>query len=198
MPITVLIEDSDFPHPDNATEDGLLAIDGELSTERLLQAYSQGIFPWYSDGNPIMWWSPDPRMIVVPENYKPQKSLMQIIRKGKYTIKIDTAFREVIINCSKSERKDQEGTWITDEMIKVYTLLHHQGYAHSFETYHNNKLVGGLYGISLGKAFFGESMFHNERDTSKIAYYYLVEFCKKNGFYFIDAQQDTPHLHKLG
>ena len=187
-----------FPDPETADEQGLVAIGGELTPEYLLSAYSQGIFPWFSEGDPILWWSLDPRMVLFPENLKVSKSLRQVIRSGGFELRIDTAFKEVITHCSKIKRKDQEGTWITGDMINAYVRLHELGYAHSFETYHGEELAGGLYGVSLGKAFFGESMFFLRRDASKFALYHLVHWCANHGFHFIDVQQSTAHMKSLG
>jgi leucyl/phenylalanyl-tRNA--protein transferase len=181
-----------------ATEDGLLAFGGDLSLARLLDAYRHGIFPWYNEDEPILWWSPSPRMVVYPERYKPAKSLKQTIRKQVFDVKADTRFEQVIHACGDVPRQNQYGTWLTDEMRAAYINLHQAGYAHSFEAYQNGKLVGGLYGVSLGKAFFGESMFHIVSDASKVAFYYLTAFCRENGFLFIDAQQDTSHIRSLG
>lgn len=187
-----------FPDPELADDHGLVAIGGDLSPEYLLSAYAQGIFPWFSEGEPILWWSLDPRMVLYPDQLKVSKSLRQIIRSGRFDIQIDTAFEEVIKQCSSMERKGQDGTWITNDMIKAYIRLHKLGYAHSFETYHDQQLVGGLYGVSLGKAFFGESMFFLERDASKFALYHLVNWCTDHDFHFIDVQQSTAHMKSLG
>lgn len=198
MPVYALSDEIVFPDPELANEIGLLAIGGDLSIERLLLAYSNGIFPWYSEDDPIMWWSPDPRMVLFPEKLKLSKSLQQSIKNKEYEVKFDTNFKEVIENCSKTVRKDQEGTWITTEMKNAYLDLHESGFAHSVETYYNGKLAGGLYGISSGRAFFGESMFYRERDASKIALYYLVQKIKEWDFHFIDTQVETQHLKSLG
>ncbi|MBN2485195.1 MAG: leucyl/phenylalanyl-tRNA--protein transferase [Bacteroidales bacterium] len=187
-----------FPDPNSADDDGMLAIGGELSPEFILSAYIQGIFPWFNPGDPILWWSPNPRLVLFPGNFKISGSLKQLIRSGKFTIKTDTCFEDVIENCSMAPRHGQNGTWITEEMKKAYIGLYHLGFAHSFETFQNENLVGGLYGLSIGKAFFGESMFYKSSDASKFALFHLVEFCKKNNFEFIDAQQPTKHLKSLG
>jgi leucyl/phenylalanyl-tRNA--protein transferase len=186
-----------FPDPLSADADGLLAAGGDLSVESLITAYSRGIFPWYNE-EPILWWSPDPRMVLFPSDFKVMPSLKQRINSGCYTVKTDMAFREVILHCAAMKRKDQQGTWITEEMRIAYTRLHEAGFAHSFETYHQHELVGGLYGVSLGRVFFGESMFHLKTDASKVALYFLVEWCKQHGFSFIDVQQSTSHLKSLG
>ena len=198
MPIFQLVKDIIFPKPELAEPDGLLAIGGDLKPERLLAAYVNGIFPWFSEGNPILWWSPDPRTVLMLNEFKLSKSLLQSIKKNSYEIKFDTNFSEVIKQCAIVERKHEDGTWITKKMIKAYTELHKLGFAHSVETYFEGKLVGGLYGISLGKAFFGESMFHLKTDASKAAIYYLVEKLKTWNFNFIDAQVRTEHLISLG
>jgi leucyl/phenylalanyl-tRNA--protein transferase len=198
MPVYALNTEIVFPDPNLADDHGLLAVGGDLRPERLVLAYANGIFPWYSDGDPIMWWSPDPRLILYPENFKVSKSLRQTLRNGNFEIKYDTDFGNVIDYCAKIPRNGEEGTWITDEMKKAYIDLHRTGFAHSVETYRDGKLVGGLYGVSLGKAFFGESMFHLERDASKVALYNLIEKIKGWNFRFIDAQIETNHLKSLG
>lgn len=198
MPVYALDDRIVFPDPNFADESGLLAIGGDLSPERLLLAYSTGIFPWYSEDDPIMWWSPDPRMVLIPGRMKVSKSLKQSLNKKTFEVRFDTRFESVITSCSKAPRSDQDGTWITDEMKQAYLELHKSGFAHSVETYYNNELVGGLYGISLGKAFFGESMFFRKRDASKIALFSLVQKLKEWEFHFIDAQIETEHLKSLG
>lgn len=198
MPVYALDERVEFPNPTLADKSGLLAVGGDLSPERLLLAYSSGIFPWYSEEDPIMWWSPDPRMILNPKDLKITKSLKQSINKKGIEVKFDSQFNEVINSCSKAPRTDQDGTWITKEMKQAYIKLHELGFAHSVETYYNNELVGGLYGISLGKAFFGESMFFKTRDASKIALYFLVKQLIEWDFHFIDAQVETDHLKSMG
>ncbi len=187
-----------FPDPNLADDEGLIAYGGELTPDYLLSAYRQGIFPWFSKDEPILWWSPNPRMVLLPQNFKLNKSLNQIIKKGIFELKIDTAFREVITHCSQSPRPGQDETWITDDMINAYVALHDLGYAHSFESYFEGVLVGGLYGLSIGNCFFGESMFFTKTDASKVAFYHLVQFAKKHEFAFIDAQQPTDHLNSLG
>jgi len=187
-----------FPDPEMADDDGLIAAGGDLSVEALLSAYSNGIFPWFSKGDPILWWSPNPRMVLKPGRLKLSASLKQKLKNPKFEVKIDNNFTEVIKACASVSRKGQDGTWITDDMIEAYVRMHDKGYAHSFETYYNGKLVGGLYGISLGRAFFGESMFHIMSDASKISLFCLHKFCLKFNFYFIDVQQSTTHLKSLG
>jgi leucyl/phenylalanyl-tRNA--protein transferase len=187
-----------FPDPENADSDGLLAVGGDLSIESLLTAYAKGIFPWYDQHTPILWWSPDPRLVLFPDKFRPSKSLLQKIRSGYYQVDCDTRFEQVITCCAEVKRKVQEGTWITPEMKSAYINMHQQGYAHSFETYYGKAMVGGLYGVSLGRAFFGESMFYQKPDASKVALFYLVRWLKSHGFSFIDAQQSTLHLKSMG
>ena len=187
-----------FPEITLAGEDGLLAAGGSLDIPVLLEAYSKGIFPWYAEGSPVLWWSPDPRMVLFPDKFKVSKSLDQILRKKDFDIRMDSRFPEVIRQCSKVHRPGQDGTWITEDMINAYILLHEEGYAHSVEVFAGGELVGGLYGVSLGGVFFGESMFHLRRDVSKVALYHLVDFARRNNFSLIDAQQSTPHMKSLG
>jgi len=177
--------------------DGLLAVGGDLSTERLLAAYSKGIFPWYSEGQPILWWSPNPRAILYLDELKISKSLKKSLKKSDYRVTFDTAFEQVIKACAVS-RRDGFGTWIVDDMERAYIALHHAGFAHSVEVWHSNELIGGLYGVSLGKAFFGESMFSRQSDASKIALVYLVMHLRKWDFGFIDCQVYSEHLGTLG
>jgi leucyl/phenylalanyl-tRNA--protein transferase len=198
MPIFLLDENISFPEPRFANKEGLIAIGGDLTPERLIKAYSMGIFPWYSSESPILWWSPDPRMVLFPEEFKVSKSLRLLIQKNIFTVKFDHNFREVIRSCAAIPRKDQEGTWITEEMIEAYCHLHEAGYAHSVESYYDGKLVGGLYGVSLGRAFFGESMFHIMTDASKAAFYFLIMQLREWQFHIVDAQQKTKHLRSLG
>ncbi|MCG8701134.1 MAG: leucyl/phenylalanyl-tRNA--protein transferase [Bacteroidales bacterium] len=188
----------EFPDPNKANDDGLVAIGGDLTPGYLLSAYAQGVFPWFSDGDPIMWWSPNPRMLLKPADFRLSKSLRLLIQKNIFEVKYDTNFEAVIENCAQKPRKGQDGTWITGEMKEAYLELHRLGYVHSVETYHEGDLVGGLYGVSLGKAFFGESMFFKKSNASKVAFYHLVQIAQKLGFHFIDAQQSTSHLASLG
>jgi leucyl/phenylalanyl-tRNA---protein transferase len=187
-----------FPDPRSADADGLLAAGGDLSVDALVTAYSMGIFPWYNQGSPILWWSPDPRLVLLPQNFKKSESLARLIRKGTFQVYIDADFEQVITRCGETKRKGQRGTWITKEMKTAYVNLHLEGLAHSFETWFEGRLVGGLYGVSLGRAFFGESMFYLMNDASKVAFAALVEWCRQNEFHFIDAQQSTSHLKSLG
>ncbi len=178
---------------------GLLAIGGALTPEWLLHAYQKGIFPWFSPDEPILWWTPNPRSLLLPENFKLARSLKQTIKKNRYTITLDTHFKEVIEHCSQVPRPDQEGTWITEEMQTAYTQLHEAGYAHSAEAWDEaGNLVGGLYGVAIGKAFFGESMFTLKPDASKVAFTALVMQLQTWQFELIDAQVETDHLNRFG
>ena len=187
-----------FPHPSLSNEDGLLAVGGDLSPERILLAYKNGIFPWFNPGELFLWWSPNPRFVIFPEDLKVSKSMRPYFNQKKFSVKYDTCFEEVIVNCSQSKRKGQNGTWITDEMIAAYVRLHEMGWAHSVEVYSEDKLVGGLYGIAIGKVFFGESMFAKATNASKFGFISLVRQLVKNGYTLIDCQQETPHLASLG
>lgn len=191
-------EDCFFPPADRANKDGLLAFGGDLSPQRLVVAYANGIFPWYNENEPLLWWSLDPRLIIRPGEMRVSKSLRRTIRSGKFEVRIDTNFREVILHCAATPRKGQDGTWIQDEMVEAYCELHNLGIAHSFEAYQDGKLVGGLYGVSIGKVFFGESMFHTVADASKVAFYHLHQFLQEHDFKLIDCQQETSHLMSLG
>ncbi|MDX2504879.1 MAG: leucyl/phenylalanyl-tRNA--protein transferase [Gammaproteobacteria bacterium] len=190
----------EFPHPDHAlTEpDGLLAVGGDLSPQRIVNAYLNGVFPWYSAGQPILWWSPNPRAVLFPEKLHVSRSLSKFIRKNVFTTTIDQAFEQVINFCAATSRKDQNGTWITDEMKQAYTLLHKIGLAHSTECWFGDQLVGGLYGIALGKVFFGESMFSHKTNASKVAFIHLLDELKKADYALIDCQVTTEHLLSLG
>ena len=187
-----------FPDPRNADEDGLVAMGGDLSVERLCFAYRNGIFPWYSDGYPILWWSLDPRFILNFEDFHIPKSLKKSIRKNLFEIKFDHDFESVIRNCAEVNRSGQDSTWITEEMILAYIELHKAGFAHSVESYYEGELVGGLYGVSIGKMFAGESMFAKKSDASKVAFVKLVERLKELNFDFIDCQQPTENLARFG
>lgn len=198
MPVYRLTEEVVFPPPELASKDGLLAVGGDLSQERLLLAYSMGIFPWYSQGDPILWWSPDPRMVLVPHEFKVSKSLRKISRRGVFAVTMDQAFDAVIRHCADVPRSGQDGTWITEAMQEAYGTLHRAGYAHSVECWQKDELVGGLYGISLGACFFGESMFSTVSDASKVALLALVEQLTKWRFTLIDCQIHTLHLSRLG
>ncbi len=186
MPVFQLSDEPVFPRPELAEPDGLLAIGGDLSPPRILQAYASGIFPWYSENQPILWWSPNPRMVLFPEEFKRHKNLRRLVRSEKFRVTMDMDFAGVIEACG------QEGTWITKEMREAYIRLFELGFAHSVECRLNDELAGGLYGVALGKVFFGESMFHTVTDASKVALWYLVDFLLENDFKLIDVQQDTP------
>lgn len=194
----ILNTDIQFPPVEMANEDGILAIGGDLSAERLLLAYRSGIFPWYSEGEPIIWWSPDPRFVLFPEKLKVTKSMQTILNNGKFRFTINRAFSRVIQNCKTTYRKDQEGTWITPAIQDAYTKLHELGYAHSAEAWLNGELVGGLYGIRIGKVFFGESMFSKESNASKFAFINYVRQLQKENVALIDCQVYTAHLESLG
>ena len=189
-----------FPQTNQALEDpnGLLAAGGSLSEETLLDAYKNGIFPWFEDNSPILWWSPNPRCILRPDSFSPSKSLRKKIRKGGFEIKINSCFEEVISSCKGVHEKKARGTWITNEMKDAYMELHYSGFAHSVECFINNTLVAGLYGVSLGNVFFGESMFQRATDCSKLAFVGLVQIMKENGSKMIDCQVSNPHLLSLG
>ena len=186
-----------FPPPQKAMEDGLLAIGGDISVARLLLAYRSGIFPWYNDDTPL-WWHPNPRFILYPNEIKISKSMKQILAKNTFQFTINTAFKEVITNCKNANRKEQDGTWINENIINVYTQLHQQGFAFSAEAWYNKKLVGGLYGIKMGNIFFGESMFSYQSNASKFAFIKYVEQLVKEGVVLIDCQIYTEHLESLG
>ena len=188
-----------FPDVDESTEEGIVAVGGDLSVERLILAYSRGIFPWYSsDRSPILWWSPNPRFVLFPENLIVSKSMRPYFNQNKFKVTWDQNFEDVIKNCQKIDREDQPGTWITSKMLAAYIQLHKKGYAHSVEVWLENELVGGLYGISLGKVFFGESMFAKVSNASKFGFISLVNQLKQKGFLLIDCQQETKHLESLG
>jgi len=186
-----------FPPVHLAEPDGLLAIGGDLSTERLLLAYRNGIFPWY-EGEHILWWCPDPRFVLVPSELKVSKSMQQLLRRKAFEFTVNKAFPEVINSCKTISRRGQEGTWITDEIKEAYTRLHYQGYAHSAEVWQNGELVGGLYGVRLGKMFFGESMFSKVSNASKYAFISYVQQLITEGVQLIDCQVYTEHLESLG
>jgi leucyl/phenylalanyl-tRNA---protein transferase len=189
-----------FPALETASTDpdGLIAIGGALSTKRILAAYQSGIFPWYNDDNePVLWWSPDPRLVLFPENLKISRSLQKTLKNGGFTVTFDQAFVQVIEACA-GKRATQKGTWITAKMQQAYARLHTMGFAHSVECWYKNELVGGLYGISLGHVFFGESMFQKKSNASKVAFAHLVDFLKTNHYAVIDCQEKTDHLISLG
>ena len=181
-----------------AEPNGLLAAGGDLSPQRLLAAYRRGIFPWYSAGEPILWWSPDPRMVLAPDEFKISASLTKTLRNAKYEVRLDSAFDDVVRACAGKPREGQAGTWITGEMQAAYRDLHRLGYAHCVETWIDGRIAGGLYGVAIGQAFYGESMFSDVRDASKIALAHLCAHLKRRGFGIIDCQMETRHLASLG
>jgi leucyl/phenylalanyl-tRNA--protein transferase len=198
MPVYQLSEDLVFPSPHFASKEGLLALGGDLTLPRLLLAYSRGIFPWYSEGEPILWWSPDPRLVLYPDELKISKSLSKVIKKGAYTITLDRSFDRVITECARVRLENQEGTWIVDEMVQAYCNLHESGFAHSVEAWAGDRLAGGLYGVSLGRCFFGESMFTRLTNASKVAFVTLVKHLLPLDFALIDCQITTGHLTRFG
>ncbi|MCX8031615.1 MAG: leucyl/phenylalanyl-tRNA--protein transferase [Thermodesulfovibrionales bacterium] len=198
MAIFQLTKDILFPPPQLADEDGLLAVGGDLSPERLIQAYSKGIFPWYVDSSPILWWSPDPRLVLFPEELRISRSLRQILNKNIFHVTTDKAFEDVIKNCAYIKRKGSFGTWLTKEMIYAYIRLHNLGYSHSVESWYEGQLVGGLYGVVLGGVFFGESMFTKISNASKVAFVKTVNYLKTQGYVIIDCQVVTQHLINMG
>jgi len=196
--ISPLGMDHIFPNPRNASDEGLLAFGGDLSPSRLLTAYKKGIFPWYSKGDPILWWSPDPRLLLYPSQFKVSKSFRKTLKSKKFEVKFDTNFSDVIRACAYTPREGQNSTWILPEMQEAYLELHRQGFAHSVESYIDGKLVGGLYGIAIGKAFFGESMFSHVSDASKVVFKALSDVLALRSYDFIDCQIPTEHLKSLG
>lgn len=197
MPVFCLTQAVRFPSP-HLAEDGLLAVGGDLSEQRLLLAYRMGIFPWYSEGEPILWWSPEPRLILLPEEFHASKRLQRVIRQRVFSVTSDEAFEGVMRACAETPRRGQRGTWITPHMIDAYCRLHESGYAHSIECRQDGALVGGLYGVSLGKCFFGESMFSHVPNASTVALAALVVHLKAWAFELVDCQITTPHLLRLG
>jgi leucyl/phenylalanyl-tRNA--protein transferase len=197
LPIFVIEDENTFPPVHLAEPDGLLAIGGDLSPQRLLEAYKKGIFPWY-EGEYILWWSPDPRCILYPTELKISHSMKQMLRKQVFRFSVDEAFEKVIHECRTTKRKDQHGTWITTPVEKAYNKMHQLGYAHSAEAWKGDELAGGLYGIRIGKVFFGESMFSKISNASKFAFINLVQQLKEDGIELIDCQVYTPHLESMG
>lgn len=193
-----LSSDLVFPDPKYAPKEGLLAAGGDLSPQRLLLAYHYGIFPWYNEGEPILWWSPDPRFVLYPKAIKISKSMRKVLRNGGFELRFDTAFEEVLNNCAATKRAGQEGTWLIPEMQAAYLRLHQYGYAHSVEAWKDGQLVGGLYGVSLGRCFFGESMFAKTSNASKVALIGLAQELDARGFELIDCQDETKHLTSMG
>lgn len=200
MPVYWLDKDDiSFPPPDFANEDGILALGGDLSVPRLMEAYQNGIFPWFNEQDPFIWWSPDPRFVLYPEDLKVAKSMRSYFNQKKFQVTVDQEFEAVMRNCQQAKRTGQGGgTWITESMIQGYVDLHHAGYAHSIEVWKGNELVGGLYGVALGKVFFGESMFSKASNASKFGFISLVRALIKLDFDLIDCQQKTQYLGSLG
>jgi leucyl/phenylalanyl-tRNA--protein transferase len=196
--LILLTEEISFPPVDMADENGLLAVGGDLKPERLLLAYKSGIFPWYNEDEPIIWWSPDPRFVLFPSKLRVSKSMQTTLRNGKFRFTINRAFKQVIENCKNVIRQDQNGTWIQHDTVDAYTKMHELGYAHSAEAWENGELVGGLYGIHIGNIFFGESMFNKKNNASKFAFINYVEQLKKENVALIDCQIYTAHLESLG
>jgi len=194
--LKVLTDKIEFPNVDETTEDGLLAIGGDLKTERLILAYKTGIFPWFEDNQPILWWSPDPRFVLYPEKLKVSKSMRQVLRNGDFEVSVNKDFSQVINECSRAKRDGQSGTWITQSMINAYIELHKLGYAKSVEVWQDEKLIGGLYGIDLGNGIFcGESMFSKVSNASKVAF---ITYIQNTDYKLIDCQVYTNHLESLG
>ncbi|APR78783.1 Leucyl/phenylalanyl-tRNA--protein transferase [Minicystis rosea] len=198
MRIPMLGRENAFPSPEQASPEGIVAFGGEPSPERLLLAYASGIFPWPHKGLPLLWFSPNPRFVVVPERAHVPTSLRKRIRRGEYEVRVDTAFRRVMEACSEVPRPGQGGTWINAEMIAGYTALHELGFAHSIESWQDGELVGGLYGVSIGRMFTGESMFARAPDASKVAFVTLLGNFAAWGFSFVDCEVETPHLARFG
>lgn len=201
MPVFQLTEDPYlFPNPDLAPDSGILAVGGDLSPERLVSAYNISFFPWYNPGEEIMWWTPNPRLVLFPDELKIAKSMRPYFNQKKFEVTYDQNFLDVMLNCKTNKRggKQGGGTWISTDIIEAYTKLHELGFAHSVEVWQEGKLVGGLYGLAIGKVFFGESMFANVSNASKFGFISLVRKIQVMGFTLIDCQQDTPHLNSLG
>ncbi|GAB4341849.1 MAG: leucyl/phenylalanyl-tRNA--protein transferase [Desulfobulbaceae bacterium] len=198
MPLFQLGREILFPDPELAEPDGLLAIGGDLSSPRLLEAYRMGIFPWFGEGDPILWWSPAPRLILFPDEFHLPRRLVRSLRKNTFTFSADTAFESVITRCANFRGKNRTATWITESMRSAYIRLHEQGYAHSIECWQQGRLAGGLYGVCLDRVFFGESMFSDVTDASKAALKTLVECCRARDIEIIDCQVRTEHLSRFG
>lgn len=198
MPVFQLTDQIVFPHPDLAEENGLLAIGGDLSPARLVAGYRLGIFPWYSENDPILWWFTSPRLVLFPEELRISRRLKRYLKNSRQTFTINRDFPAVVTGCAASRLANREGTWITPEMIDAYNELHRLGYAHSVECWQDGELVGGLYGVALGRVFFGESMFSAQANSSKFALIHLVSFLNLRGYRLIDCQMTTPHLAAMG
>lgn len=198
VPVYRLADSLVFPPPEGADPSGLVAVGGDLSPARLLAAYGSGIFPWPLVEEPLLWFSPDPRMVLRPRDLVVSRSLRKTLRRGEFDVRLDTAFERVVRRCAHIPRRDDAGTWITDDMAHAYTRLHELGYAHSAEAWQDGDLVGGLYGVSLGASFFGESMFADRPDASKCAFVVMVEQLRAWGFDLVDCQVHTDHLARFG
>ncbi len=198
MPIFWLSDNIQFPDPHFTGEEDILAVGGDLSRERLLEAYRIGLFPWFNPQDPILWWCPDPRYVIFPDEIKVSKSMRPYFNQQKFKVTFDLDFESVITACQDMYRPGQNGTWLTNDMKEAYIDLHQKGYCHSVEVWEDNTLVGGLYGMSLGKVFFGESMFAKKSNASKYGFITLVQKLKKKGYWLIDCQQGTDHLISLG
>ncbi len=197
MPVFLLSNELIFPPPQLASKEGIIAIGGDLDIDRLLLAYQTGVFPWYAEGEPIMWWSPDPRLVLFPDEIRISRTLKKVLRKNQFRVTMDTGFERVISECAGT-RHDEEGTWIVDDMIDAYINLHRAGYAHSVEVWQDENLAGGLYGVSLGGTFFGESMFTNISNASSVGLVKLIEYLKSISINLIDCQVKTDHLIRFG
>jgi leucyl/phenylalanyl-tRNA--protein transferase len=198
MPVYLLTDELVFPPPERASREGVVAIGGDARPERLLLAYAQGIFPWPAEGMPLLWFSPDPRFVLIPRDAHVGRTLRKRVRRGDFEVRFDTSFRAVIEACAEAPRPGQDGTWITDSLVAGYCALHERGFAHSIEAWRGGRLVGGLYGVSLGRAFFGESMFAREDDASKVAFAVLLAHLVHWDFHFVDCQVHTEHLERFG
>lgn len=198
MPVFLLSDDIEFPSPHLASKEGLLAVGGDLTQNRLLLAYRMGIFPWFSNNEPIMWWSPDPRLVLFPEEIRISRTLKKTIKKKMFRVTMDSAFVQVIHQCAQIRLQNGQDTWIVEEMINAYCKLHESGFAHSVEAWHQGELAGGLYGVSLGGSFFGESMFTLVSNASNVAFVKLVEYLISLSFDMIDCQIATQHLIRFG